>query len=49
MVRGRICLRLGFKTVAEKKFMQFLLSGLHYNQIFRVNVFARVMNIMQEE
>lgn len=35
--------------MAEKKFVQFLMSCLHFNQVFRVNVFARVVGVLQDE
>lgn len=41
--------RYGFKTVAEKKYLQFLLSVIHFASIFRVNVFARMIAILREE
>ena len=41
--------RFGFKTVAEKKYLQFLCSVLHFNQIFRVNVFARMAGLFNED
>ncbi|CAK84613.1 unnamed protein product (macronuclear) [Paramecium tetraurelia] len=41
--------RYGFKNVAEKKYLQFLLSVIHFSSIFRVNVFARMIAILQDE
>ena len=39
----------GFKNVAEKKYLQFLLSVKNYLQIFRINMFARLLGLMNDE
>ncbi|CAK67716.1 unnamed protein product (macronuclear) [Paramecium tetraurelia] len=41
--------KYGFKHVAEKKYLQFLLSVIHFCQIFRVNVFARLLCLLHDE
>ena len=41
--------RYGFKSVAEKKYLQFLLSVIHFSSIFRVNVFARIISVLADE
>lgn len=38
--------KYGFKNVAEKKYLQFLLSVIHFSSIFRVNVFARMIAVL---
>lgn len=49
MVEIKLHNDIGFKTVAEKKYLQFLISVQNFNSIFRVNVFSRVSNIINEE
>lgn len=39
----------GFKNVAEKKFLQFLMSVKNYLQIIRINIFARLIGLMVDE
>ncbi|CAD8127260.1 unnamed protein product [Paramecium sonneborni] len=41
--------KYGFKHVAEKKYLQFLLSVIHFSQIFRVNLFARLLCLLHDE
>ncbi|CAK69301.1 unnamed protein product (macronuclear) [Paramecium tetraurelia] len=41
--------KYGFKHVAEKKYLQFLLSVIHFCQIFRVNLFARLLCLLHDE
>jgi hypothetical protein len=48
-VFNRFLITLGFKRVAENKYLQFLMNILHYSQIFRVNVFARFMGLLNDE
>jgi hypothetical protein len=44
--KSNLVLHIGFRTVAEKKYLQFLVSVHNFNTIFRVNVFARISNIL---
>jgi hypothetical protein len=41
--------RYGIKKVAERKYTEFLVSVKNYSQVFRINVFARMINILDEK
>ena len=41
--------RYGIKKVAERKFTEFVLTVKNYLHIFRINVFARLLNILDNK
>ncbi|KAL4479994.1 hypothetical protein ABPG74_020510 [Tetrahymena malaccensis] len=39
----------GFKNVAEQKYLHFLMNILNYQQIFRVNLFGKLIGVFQRD